>query len=135
MLKRIDLPYNKIGSFNRGDPFVTAFIHPYRLGESFMLTGGLKNVQEYIKKNGPKVYFGVFNYIAHGKTRYSHCVVEIDKRTGVSVYFRSPDHHERDDYKTVMRVFQDKQLVFQSFFNKIPSSFPRVLAKYLDLRS
>lgn len=139
-MEKIDLGYNPIGSYRKGNPFVTAFVHlPDK--PSVLIVGGLNEVQIHIKRHYP-ISYTIKTFWRRGAKRSTfspdillplpyeaicnrrhesewidHKLVNIDQSVHLWVYTK--------DYNEKVKTF------LKHTYSKYPSGFPRVLTEFL----
>lgn len=105
---KVELRYQKIGSWANGDPFTLAFCRTEKHG-NVLVTGGLHVVEEYIVANLGRTLVAL-RFAHHGSTR-GYC-----KMYNCKPYWITSDG---------LTIYGEDGIVAQ--YNKIPSSFPRAL--------
>jgi len=137
---RREFSYSRIGSWSNGNPYTIMTVFP-QWGYPFVLKGGIKEINAYIKSWG-RLCFTIRSYWHHGKTRGYESFknvprgfsIHIGNRGCLSTRRSKPgnQNHYYDLWVARESMFGEKRkVIFEKTLRRLPQCWPKEIDKIL----
>ena len=129
----IDMPYNKVGSFRKVNPYTIAYVYSKNIEDNYVIKGGSIDVKNKIRELKLAPCIAHIHYYHHGKSR-SLVDVMFSTVAVLSIYIsKSPRNVDKQFNKKhwQLLVFKNSRKVLEKRFRRPPRAWLQELNEFI----